>query len=292
MNKLLTKQLVKAFNHLSISYRCQPLMDTEMIYGSIGRRLPLNTTSKRFAGHSKWKNIQHTKASKDAEKCRTTNRMLMKLKIALRNPGGADPKLNRDFGDVMDMCRRANIQSSTLDKCIKRTLERKSVPLKMEILGPNGALLILDAEADNKNALRYSVKSVLKKFKGFAFADEGRAAFAFEEKGIVRVKDKDTKGESISLERAEEIAIEADAEEVKLCSEDESVLLFVTEPLFCHKTKKYIEDNTNLEVIEAGIEMIPHMRVELPEETFQEVVTAIQELEDLEEINKVFNNVS
>lgn len=248
--------------------------------------------TRRWAGHSKWANIKHTKLSKDAEKAKTINRCLTKLKWSLRCTGGADPKLNKEFADVMEMCRRYNIPNTTLDKAIKRELERKSVPMKVEIMGPNGCLLILDAEADNRSQLRHAIKTVLKKYKGFAFVDDGRAMFAFQEKGVIRVKSVDRSGQTITIEKAEEVAIEADAEEVKTCEDDESVLMFLTEPLNCHKAKKYIEENTDLEVIDGGIELIPFIRVELPEETLETVATAIGELEELDEINRVYDNIS
>ena len=291
MNKILNKNLPRVL--LSYNKYAIHNFSNEMIFGRhLAPVSEWQTVLKRFAGHSKWQNIKHTKLSKDAEKSRLINKLMLKLRFSLRNVGGTDPKINREFGDVMEMCRKANIPNTTIDKAIKRALEKKFIPLKMEILGPNGTLLVLDAEAENKSTLKHAVKGVLKKYKGFAFAEEGRALFAFEEKGIVRIKDKDKDGKQIDLERAEEVAIEADAEEVKPNPEDDSVLLFVTETQNCHKTKKYIEENTNFEIIDSGIELVPYQRIDLPEDALQVVVTAIEELEDLEEINKIYNNIN
>jgi len=291
----LTKDLLTKCNHVfRYSMSCcnnKWLNNSKMTggghHGSNGWQI-----CRGMAGHSKWQNIKHTKLSKDAEKSRVINRLLGKLRHSLKNVGGTDPKINKEFGEVMDMCRRANIASTTTDKAIKRVLEKKTYPCKLEIIGPNGCLIVVDAECGNKNGLRNDIKKLLKKYNGFGFADDGRASFAFQEKGIVRVRDKDTTGQQISVETAEEVAIEADAEEVKPCPEDESVLLFITETQNCHKTRKYIEENTNYEIIESGIELLAVNRVELPEETLQIVVNAIEELEDHEDINRVYNNIS
>ena len=288
MNKIFNKSLAK----LLITCQRQPVcMAMEpMGWAGIGST---QLMARRWAGHSKWANIKHTKMSKDAEKSKLINRCLTKLKWSLQKTGGPDPKINKEFADVMEMCRKYNIPNTTLDKAIKRALERKFVPMKVELMGPNGCLIVVDAESDNKSQLRHVIKTVLKKYKGFAFVDEGRAMFAFQEKGIVRVKDVDKSGQKIDMEKAEEVAIEADAEEVKIDDDnDEPVLVFVTEPVSCHKAKKYIEESTNLEVIDSGIELIPYTRVELPEEVLETVANAIGELEELEEINRVYDNIS
>lgn len=292
MNKLLNNNLIKLINSFNNNYytfnnvliKSEPIITKQSINWWL--------INKRFAGHSKWQNIKHTKLSKDAEKSRTINKLLNKLRHSLKNVGGTDPKINKAFGEVMEMCRKANVSNITIDKAIKRALEKKAIPMKLEIMGPNGCLIVLDAESDNKSNLRYVVKTVLKKYNGFAFVDDGRAMFAFEEKAVVRVKDKDKNGQQIDLEKAEEIAIEADAEEVKFNEDNEEpILMFVSEIQNCHKIRKYIEENTNFEIIESGIELMAYNRVELPEQTLQMVVNAIEELEDLEEINRVYNNI-
>lgn len=246
----------------------------------------------RFAGHSKWQNIRHTKAAKDSQKSKIYNKLVLKIKSSVQKPGGTDPKVNREYADVIEMCRRANMPNSTIEKAVKRGLEKKLIPMKLEIIGPNGCLIVLDAESDNRTNLRYSVRGILKKYIGFGFAEDGRAMHAFEEKGVLKVKNHDKNGVQIDFNKAEEVAIEADAEEVKISSEDDSVLLFITGPLNCLKAKKYIEENTSFQIIESGVELLPYIKVELPEDLLQLVSNAIDELEELEEVHKIYNNIN
>jgi translational activator of cytochrome c oxidase 1 len=293
MNKILINNLLKIIDKKVLINNLNIRRNLFVIKSSLKPNVSeLVLIQNRFAGHSKWQNIRHTKAAKDLQKSQIFNRLIQRIRVAVQKPGKNDPKINKEYADVIEMCRRANMPNTTIEKAVKRGLEKKLQPIKLEIIGPNGCLIVLEAESENKSNLRYQVRGVLRKYYGFAFAEDGRAMYAFQEKGIVRVKNKDKNGNHIDLNKAEEIAIEADAEEVKICNEDDSVLLFITEPLVFSKTKKYIEENTNFEIIESGLELLAQNRVELPDDTLQLVSNAIDELEELEEVHRIYNNIN
>lgn len=42
-----------------------------------------NVVQKRFAGHSKWQNIRHIKAAKDAEKSNMFSKLSRQIKVAV-----------------------------------------------------------------------------------------------------------------------------------------------------------------------------------------------------------------
>lgn len=245
-----------------------------------------------WAGHSKWQNIKHIKASKDQQKSQLFNRLIVKIRTAVQKQGGADQNLNREFGDVIQECRKANMPNSTIDKAVKRALEKKSFLLKLEIIGPENSLLVIDAEVDNRNHFRNEVRKILKKKIGFGFADEGRALSSFEEKGVVRVKNVNA-DTNFDMEKAEEIAIEADAEEVRINDEDDTLLMFIGDQYSHTRVKLHIEKNyaNQFVVIENGVELIPYVRTEISEQSFQQVVDAINEIGELEGVNRVYNNI-
>lgn len=252
----------------------------------------LHQTAILGAGHSKWQNIKHTKLSKDQAKSNLYNRLITKIKFALTKQGGADPHLNKDFADVLEMCRKANMPNSTIEKAVKRSLEKKYFDVKLEIIGPENSLMIIEAEVDNRNFFKNEVRKVLKKYVGFGFANEGRALSQFEEKGVVRVKNKSGSAE-FNLEAAEEIAIEADAEEVRVDEEDETVLLFLGETTSYTRVKAFIDENHSeqYEVLESGIELLPYVRTEISEASFNVVVEASGLIGELEGVSRVYTNV-
>lgn len=245
-----------------------------------------------WAGHSKWQNIRHTKAKKDAQKSQLFNRLILKIRTAITKQGGADPHLNRDFADVLELCRKANMPNTTIEKAVKRALEKKLVALKVEVIGPENSLLVVDAEVDNRNYFRNQIRLILKKYVGFGFPNEGRALSAFAEKGVVRVRNCDGSAD-FDLNQAEEIAIEAEAEEVQVSDEDDTVLMFIGDELSYTRVKNHIEANyaDRFVVIEHGIELIPYLRNEMSEDGYQTVANAVAELGELEGVNRIYSNI-
>lgn len=252
----------------------------------------ISVSTVDFAGHAKWQNIKHIKASKDLQKSQLFNRLVLKIRTAVQKQGGADPHLNREFAEVIELCRKSNMPNSTIEKAVKRGLEKKIISLKMEIICPENSFLIIDAEVDNRNYFRKQLLQILKKKVGFGFADEGRAMALFSEKGVVRVKNKN-ENEEFDLSKAEDIAIEAEAEEVQIFDEDPTILMFIGDQHSHTKVKGHIERNYSdlFVIIENGIELFPYTRVEVSEKSFQIILDAINEIGELEGVNRVYNNI-
>lgn len=245
-----------------------------------------------YAGHAKWQNIKHIKASKDLQKSQLFNRLVLKIRTSVQKQGGADPHLNREFADVLELCRKANMPNSTIEKAVKRGMEKKNISVKMEIICPENSFLVIDAEVDNKNYFRKQLFQILKKKIGFGFADEGRALALFEEKGVVRVKNKN-ENEEFDLSKAEDIAIEAEAEEVQIFDEDPTILMFIGDQYSHTKVKSHIDKNYSdlYVIVENGIELFPYTKLEVSDKSFQIILEAINEIGELEGVNRVYHNI-
>lgn len=244
----------------------------------------------RSAGHSKWQNIRHTKQSKDSARSQLFNKLCMNIRKAVRQPGGGDPHLNKELNDILAICKRVNMPNETIERNIKSGLERKASSLKVEIIGPNNCMLVIDMESFNVNTSKKDVKKVLKKHAGWGFANEGRSDFAFRTTGLVKVAKMDKNGSDISYERAEEIAIEAEAEEVVI-DEEENTIWFLTDPLHHSRVRNYIEENTNFEVLDSGVEMLPNSKIELSDEQMKQAEQVIETLEKVEGVVKIYDNI-
>jgi len=121
----------------------------------------------RFAGHSKWQNIRHTKASKDAERSRVIGRAIKNLRRSIYLGGGStDPKVNPHLSGALEYCHKVQVPTATIDRAITNIKNAKLKTLLLEILGPGGSYIIADAETDHVPNFKYSVKLVCKKFKG------------------------------------------------------------------------------------------------------------------------------
>ena len=251
----------------------------------------IHTTPAILAGHSKWQNIKHTKAAKDSQKSLLYNRLIYRIKTAIQK-GGADPKLNREFANVVEICRKANMPNATIDRAVKRALEKKSIPMRLEVIGPENSLLIVDADVDNRNVFKNDVKKILKKYVGFGFATEGRCLAAFQEKGVVRVRNPNSDS-NFDHEKMEEIAIEAEAEEVRVDDTDETVLMFIGDDTSFTRIRSHLEVSHPDEfvILEDGLEFVPFIRLDISEESMQVLANAIGEVGEVEGVNRIYTNI-
>lgn len=58
------------------------------IVGGVVGELRIIAEFRRYAGHSKWQNIKHIKALKDAQKASTTIRVTRLIKVAIQGKLG------------------------------------------------------------------------------------------------------------------------------------------------------------------------------------------------------------
>lgn len=142
---------------------------------------------------------------------------------------------------------------------------------------------------------------------------------SFYEKGVIRLEKWDRGGQPISYDRIEEIAIEAEAEEVVLDdpAEQSEVLearvkseeapaageageepepacwTLRTDPAELYKVKGYLEkQHPQLVLREFHSEYIPMHRIELADQQLEEFQQLYSVLEEHEEIDNIYMNVA
>ena len=121
-------------------------------------------------------------------------------------------------------------------------------------------------------------------------AKDGTIKHSFEEKGQVKISKSDTNGKEISFERAEEIAIECGAEEVK-DEEDDTWTLYTT-PFELFNVKAHIEKSmSDIEIVACETLYQPVMIVPVDDEMAESVSEFVDTLNSLGEVNRVFANV-
>ena len=154
-------------------------------------------------------------------------------------------------------------------------------------------------------------------FFSWQLARENTVVHSFSEKGLIRLDKFDRDGLPINYERIEEIAIEAEAEEVVLDNDAEmSEVLQIkpkveetgeapdaepaeipcwnlrTDPAELYKVKGYIEKNYPRLVIREYLnEYIPLHNIELPDTDLEEFNKVYLLLEEHEEVDNIYMNV-
>jgi len=102
-----------------------------------------NYIQVRNAGHSKWANIKNTKMSKDLQKSKETTKICQLMRLAIKEKGSADPKMNKALADAMEKGKEARVPNSTLMKVIDSIKNVKDLKLStLYLKGPGKSVFI------------------------------------------------------------------------------------------------------------------------------------------------------
>ncbi|KFM59174.1 Translational activator of cytochrome c oxidase 1, partial [Stegodyphus mimosarum] len=291
-NYFLCRQFIIGNRWISIfsqSFKNESKFQSQMIFLKSNKFSLYDITScRQMAGHAKWQNIKHIKAEKDRKKQILCNRYARLVALAVREKG-PDPKINHKLATILEDAKKNNVPSSTLENAMK-TGNKKTKIGTIEVLGPGGCFLVLDYEAENISTMRHDIKVICKKYSANMLSTEGRWRAVYEQKGIIKAV-SELGGQPVDAEKALDAAIEAGAEEVhtKGDENDKTYLEFLCAAEDLHKIKKELERHYEIE--EAYIGYIPSTTVKLSEEDLTLADHLLEELGDLQEVVRIYENV-
>lgn len=121
---------------------------------------------ERYAGHSKWQNIRHTKAANDAKRASVISKHCLAVRKAVVQGGGPDPKLNTLLANAFENAQKDNVPKDTLLRAVDKVINAKLSKHTVEIIGPANVFILIELETENITRTRHDLKQVLKKFKG------------------------------------------------------------------------------------------------------------------------------
>lgn len=244
-----------------------------------------------MAGHSKWQNIRSIKAAKDKEKSVLYGKYTHFIRVAVREKG-PDPKLNSKLAHLIEEARMNNVPVSAIENAVKKATSGKVKSGVIEILGPGGCYVIVDYETDSISDTRHKIKGICKKYGSSLPSGEGRWRAFYLQKGILKVTQSND-GQDLDAEKALDVAIEAGAEDVQLKTSKEEqelpFLEFYCEPADLFNVKKEVEKSYNVE--DAYVGFIANITVELSDKDMEATSSFLEELEELPEIVRIYENV-
>lgn len=140
-----------------------------------------------MAGHSKWANIKHRKAAKDAKKGKAFAQFSREI-IKASKLGGPNPEGNFRLRTAIDRAKAAGLPNDTIHRAIEKgagTADSDQMEdMTYEGYGPGGAAIFIEAMTDNRNRTAGDIRSYFNKFDGNLGAD-GCVAWMFEEHGLI-----------------------------------------------------------------------------------------------------------
>lgn len=237
-----------------------------------------------MAGHSKWANIKHRKEKADAQKGKAFTRIAKEIISAVKL-GGPDPKSNPRLRLALQKAKVVNMPNENVERNIKKASSPDQADflfVTYEFYGHGGVGIIVEAMTDNKNRTASDMRIATNK-RGGTIAAPGAVAFNFERKGIIQIPKKSTSEETLF-----QATIEAGAEDFE---NDDDVYLVITDPAELYAVKEKL-DEQSIQTGDADIVMIPKSSVECDEETKKANLALIEWLEDLDDVNAVYHNLS
>ncbi|OAF69267.1 Coiled-coil domain-containing protein 44 [Intoshia linei] len=191
------------------------------------------------AGHNKWSNIKHTKASKDAARSIVISKFCMRLKKCLIK--GDNPETNLDLAKLLIDGKKLQVPANTIKNLFllrQKRLDSSQVEY-IDVMGPENTFLIVESFTNNKRRTIMHIRKIIKSAGG-RIADEGGLAFHFELKGTVSVDKIDC---DLNLEQLTDVAIEVNAENVE---ENEYTYEFICQPNDVNSVKEKLEKTLTL----------------------------------------------
>ena len=136
-----------------------------------------------MAGHSKWANIKHKKAAKDAKRGKIFTRHAKNIQVESRLAGGDvnSPGLRT----AIEAAKKDNVPKENIERAVAKgsgvggeVLER----ITYEAYGPGGVAIVIETLTDSRNRTAAEIRHLLSK-NGVELANPGAATWAFTKQG-------------------------------------------------------------------------------------------------------------
>ncbi len=238
-----------------------------------------------MSGHSKWSTIKRKKGAQDAARSKTFSRIAKEIIIAARESGG-DPSTNAKLRTAITKAKSENMPNDNIERAIKRGMGETEGATYEEVVyegyAKGGVAIMVECLTDNKNRTTPEIRHVFSKYGG-SLGELGSVAYLFSRKGII-VYDATELSEELFFE----YALESGAEDVKI---ENNVHEVITAPeLFSHVVQKLEEKQCT--PLQADIIRIPTNYVELDVQTSEKILTLIEKIEDLDDVQAVSHNLA
>ncbi len=236
-----------------------------------------------MSGHSKWHNIQAKKGKADAARGKVFTKLGRELLIAVKE-GGPDPAGNSKLKSVIAKCKAANMPNDTINNAIKKASSSNEnyEEITYEGYGPNGVAIIVEAATDNKNRTAADVRHAFDKAGG-NLGTTGCVSYMFNKKGVIVIEKETT---SMGEDDLMMLALDAGAEDFQSYEE---VYEITTEPSDFETVREKLEES-GIEFLEAGVQMVPTTTVSLDEKGVEKMERLIDNLEDLDDVSNIYHN--
>lgn len=234
-----------------------------------------------MSGHSKWANIKRKKEANDKVKGSMFSKLGRLISLAVSEGGGiTDPTNNVRLRIAIEKAKSFNMPKNNIERAIEKG-SGKGVDNIREVIyeafGPGGTAMVIVAATDNPNRTASEVRNVLDRH-GAKLGSKNAVMYLFEKSSFVRLP-----RERISEQQAFDFAQTHGA--IDFAEDAENYFLYFPYELFGKLHETLPISGVHVEIVYK-----PQTMIGLTEEVGQKLVTLVQALEDMDDIQNVFHN--
>jgi len=206
------------------------------------------------------------------------------IDIAVKQ-GGPDPNNNSALRRCIINAKAVNMPKDRVDAAIKRAMGKDKTDyheMLYEGYAPHGIALLVETATDNPTRTVANVRMHFNKAHG-SLGTSGSVAFTFNHMGEFKIKNNNLDIEELELE-----LIDFGLEEIGENSEG-NIIIRTPFNEFGHMSKALEEKK--IEIITAELTRIPVNTIELSEDQANEVLKLVDNLEQDDDVQKVYHNL-
>ena len=236
-----------------------------------------------MSGHSKWTTIKRKKGAIDAERSKIFQKLAKELYVAAKS-GDPDPINNAQLRMVIEKAKASNMPKSNIESAIAKAMNKNNSEnyeeVRYEGYGPAGIAIMVDCLTDNKNRTASFVRSTFTKKNGNLGTD-GSVSYMFKRKGLIVLEN--VYEENKFLEDALNLPV------LDVLYDDD--IIIYTKPEDFIMVKEELEKNGYDKFITSEVTFIPDNYIKLNEEEEEKVLSLIESLEEIEDVQNVYHNL-
>jgi YebC/PmpR family DNA-binding regulatory protein len=239
-----------------------------------------------MSGHSHWATIRRKKGAADAKRGQIFTRLAREIVLAARQ-GGGDPSTNVSLELAIERARAQNMPKENIERAIKRGTgeSREGGELEQvfyEGYANHGVALMIEVVTDNRNRAVAEIRHALTR-NGGNMAEAGSVGWQFNRSAYFSFP-----AQGVDQNKVFELAVEAGADDVTF---DEDTIEIIG-PVDSFKAIKDSLHSAGITPDEASLRLLPKNEIELNADATVQVMRTIEVLEDLDDVQEVFSNLT
>lgn len=206
------------------------------------------------------------------------------IAIAVKQ-GGPEPENNPSLRRVMQNAKAVNMPKDRVEAAIKRAAGRDKADYHEEVYegyAPHGVALLVETATDNPNRTVANVRMHFTRSNG-SLGTSGSVSFMFKHMGEFKIKNNGQDQDEMELE-----LIDFGLQEI---GEDSEGYIIIRTPYEEFGNMSRALEEKGIEVISSELTWIPATTVDLNEDAANDVLKLVDNLEQDDDVQKVYHNL-